>query len=309
MSLLSVNDLRVRFGTTEILRGVSFELQAGKTLGIVGESGCGKSMTGLSVIGMVPAGGTVSGSIQLLGRELLTQTEREWQEVRGQSIAMVMQDPFSSLNPVMRVGDQIAEVLQLHQGKSKSEARAAAVEMLREVGIPDPESSARKYAHQMSGGQRQRVVIAIAFIANPQVLIADEPTTALDVTLQAQVLKLLKELQSRHNTGVLLISHDIGIIASEAEDIAVFYGGQIVETGATKDVLKNPQHPYTQALLRALPTVGRDRLEHIDGQPPRFAEMPPGCAFAPRCRERGSECENPPDLKEVGTGMVRCWKR
>lgn len=305
MPLLAVSDLRVRFGEIEILRGVSFEVQAGQTLGIVGESGCGKSMTGLSVMGMVPRPGQVSGSINLDGRELVGASERDWQQIRGQEVAMVMQDPFSSLNPVMRVGDQIAEVLQLHQGASRAEARKAAIEMLDRVGIPDPAASAQKFAHQMSGGQRQRVVIAIAFIANPKVLVADEPTTALDVTLQAQVLRLLKDLQKQNNTGVLLISHDIGVIATESDQIAVFYAGQVVETGPTVDVLKNPQHPYTQSLLRALPTVGRDRLEHIEGQPPRFNEMPVGCAFGPRCREKGVECDHPPQLVD----SVRCWKR
>jgi ABC-type glutathione transport system ATPase component len=214
MSLLSVNDLHVAFGETEVLRGVSFDLAPGETLGVVGESGCGKSMTGFAIMGMLQRPGRVTqGSILLEGRELAGLPEKEYRQIRGQEIALVMQDPFTSLNPMMRVGDQIAESYRLHQGLSMAEGRVKAIEMLDKVGVPSPAESAQKFPHQMSGGQKQRVVIAMAFACSPKVLIADEPTTALDVTLQAQILRLLRELQEKEGTGVILISHDIGAIA------------------------------------------------------------------------------------------------
>lgn len=310
MSLVEVKNLHLGFGSVEILRGVSFSLEPGETLGIVGESGCGKSMTGLSLMGMIPAPGKITqGSIELQGRDLAKVSEKEWRSIRGGEIAMVMQDPFSSLNPVMRVGDQIAEAIVLHQDKSKSDAFHEAVAMLDRVGVPDPANSALKYPHQMSGGQRQRVVIAIAFACHPSLLIADEPTTALDVTLQAQILELMKGLQRDHQTGVVLISHDIGVIAEQSDRIAVFYAGRIVETGPTKDVLKSPQHPYTEALLKALPKLGATRLESITGQPPRFDELKQACSFAPRCKHRFDACEIEPELAPQGDARcVACWR-
>lgn len=304
MPLLEVRDLHVSFGPVEVLRGVSFEVEAGKSLGVVGESGCGKSMTGLAVMGMLPPAARVPrGQIVLEGRDLTQIGKSEWLDVRGQEIALVMQDPFTSLNPMMRVGDQIAEVYRLHQGLARAQARAKAVEVLKMVGVPDPERSARKYPHQMSGGQRQRVVIGCAFASKPKVLIADEPTTALDVTLQAQILRLLKELQAEHGTALVLISHDIAVIGSVADEVAVFYAGRIVEQGAAAAVLKSSQHPYTQALLQAMPRRGADRLAQIPGSPPAFDAMPVGCSFSPRCPHVFDACSTEPDL----VGQCACW--
>lgn len=220
---------------------------------------------------------------------------------------MVMQDPFTSLNPVMQVGWQIAEVFTLHQGLNRAAAWDKAVEMLGKVGVPAPAESARKYPHQMSGGQRQRVVIAIAFASTPKVLVADEPTTALDVTLQAQILRLLKQMQEETGTAVVLISHDIGVIGSLADDIAVFYAGRVVEAGPAEAVLRDARHPYTQALLRSVPQVGADRLQVIDGQPPNLASLPVGCAFAPRCPHRFEKCGDDPRPTVDGEHRVECW--
>lgn len=310
MPILEVRDLEVSFGTVPILRGVSFDLEAGKTLGIVGESGCGKSMTGFALMGMVPAGGRITkGSIKLEGRELTTLRKREWLKIRGEQIALVMQDPFTSLNPMMRIGAQIAEALRLHQGMGKREAWKRAVELLDDVGVPIPDASARKFPHQMSGGQRQRVVIAIAFACRPKVLIADEPTTALDVTLQAQILRLLRDLQEKEGTAVMLISHDIGVIGSLSSRIAVFYAGRVIEVGPAEDVLRHPGHPYTQALLNALPKAGKKTLESIGGQPPSFARLPKGCAFAPRCPVRDPRSGEDPPLLTLSPGHeVACWR-
>jgi oligopeptide transport system ATP-binding protein len=309
MSALQVEGIEVAFGDVRVLRGVSFHVESGETLGIVGESGCGKSMTGLTIMGMIPGRGRlVSGSIRLDGRELAGLREREWQQVRGQDIAMVMQDPFTSLNPMHRIGAQIAEVLMLHRGLSRSEARRQAVEMLRVVGVPAPELAANKYPHQLSGGQRQRVVIAIAFACHPKVLIADEPTTALDVTLQAQILRLIRDIQAKESTAVILISHDIGVIGSLAKRIAVFYAGRIVEIGEASQVLFAPRHPYTQALLAAMPRAGERRLRAIGGQPPDLAALPVGCPFGPRCAHRMAACvEEPPLLPVASGGATACW--
>lgn len=308
MPLLEVENLHVEIGGTPILRGVTLSVDTGETLGIVGESGCGKSMTGLAVMGMLPPGGKVTkGSIRLEDRDIAHLPARDWQKIRGQEIGLVMQDPFTSLNPLMRVGDQIAEVLQIHKGVPSGEAKIKAVEMLRTVGVPSPEMSARKYPHQMSGGQRQRVVIATAFIARPKLLIADEPTTALDVTLQAQILRLLEGLQKDEGTAVAVISHDIGVIGSVADRVAVFYAGRVVESGPVEDVLRRPQHPYTKALLESIPTPGRDRLATISGQPPLLGDLPPGCPFAPRCPSRFDRCNEEPSAITSGPGQVACW--
>lgn len=309
MPVFEMRDVVVEIGTARILRGISFDLDAGETLGVVGESGCGKSMTGLAAMGMLPAGGrVVSGSIKLDGRELTTLSPREWLDVRGDQIALVMQDPFTSLNPMMRVGDQIAEAFRLHQNMGKAEAWQRSIEMLGEVGVPIPEAAARRYPHQMSGGQRQRVVIAIAFACKPRVLIADEPTTALDVTLQAQILRLIRDLQKREGTAVILISHDIGVIGSLSHRIAVYYAGKIVEIGSADSVLRTPEHPYTKALLNALPRAGMESLESIGGQPPDLAKLEPGCAFAPRCAFRHERCSTDPDLFPVsGNHSAACW--
>lgn len=310
MAILEVVDLEVEIAGVRVLRGVSLELEAGHTLGVVGESGCGKSMTGMAIMNMLPASARITkGSIVLEGRELLTLPKREWLDIRGQQIALVMQDPFTSLNPMMRVGHQIAEVLMLHHNLSRSEAWKRSVEMLDKVGVPTPDLSARKYPHQLSGGQRQRVVIAIAFACKPKVLIADEPTTALDVTLQAQILRLLKDLKETEGVAVMLISHDIGVIGSLASSIAVYYAGRVVERGDAESVLRDPAHPYTQALLAAMPKAGAKTLEPIGGQPPDFARLPPGCSFAPRCRFRFDRCtESEPGLiPRSQTQRAGCW--
>ncbi len=310
MAVLEVRDLHVSFGKVEILRGVSFDLEAGKTLGVVGESGCGKSQTGFAIMGMLQKPGKITrGSIRLDGQELVGLGERRLQEIRGDGIALVMQDPFTSLNPMMRVGEQIAEALRLHRGMNRAQAAKGAVEMLDRVGVPAPEASARKYPHQMSGGQRQRVVIGIAFACQPKVLIADEPTTALDVTLQAQILRLLRELQETTGVAVMLVSHDIGAIAAVSERIAVFYAGRVVETGPAHKVLREAAMPYTRALLNALPRAGMTHLEAIGGQPPDFAALPRGCAFSPRCPLRFAKCDEEPGLLPVDAGhTAACWR-
>lgn len=309
MAVLEVRDLEVSFGPIRILRGVSFDLEAGRTLGVVGESGCGKSMTGFALMHMLhPPGRISAGSVKLNGEELVGRSERDMQRIRGKRIALVMQDPFTSLNPMMRVGDQIAEVFILHQKLPRAEARRKAVEMLEAVGVPAPAQSARKYPHQMSGGQRQRVVIAMAFACKPEVLIADEPTTALDVTLQAQILRLIKELKEREGTAVMMISHDIGVIGSLASRIAVFYAGRIVEAGPADQVLNRASHPYTKALLAALPRAGADRLESISGQPPDFSNLPTGCSFSPRCAHRHDRCGEEPALIAINEQHESaCW--
>jgi oligopeptide/dipeptide ABC transporter ATP-binding protein len=310
VAVLEVRDLEVSFGETKILRGVSLDLEAGKTLGVVGESGCGKSMTGYVIMGMLqPPGQITGGSIKLEGRELATLKPKEWLSVRGDQIALVMQDPFTSLNPMMRVGDQIAEALRLHQDLGRRQAWQRSVELLHQVGVPAASASAKKYPHQMSGGQRQRVVIAIAFACRPKVLIADEPTTALDVTLQAQILRLIQDMKEREQTAVMLISHDIGVIGSLASRIAVFYAGQVIETGPAEAVLRRPKHPYTQALLAALPQPGKQELRAIGGQPPDFTNLPTGCAFAPRCPVRHERAEEDPPYSEAEAGhYARCWR-
>lgn len=310
MAILEVRDLEVAFGDTRVLRGVSFDLEAGQTLGVVGESGCGKSQTGFAIMGMLQVPGRiVGGSIRLNGEELVGMAEKKLRQVRGDRITLVMQDPFTSLNPMMKIGDQIAEALRLHQGMDRTTAWRKSIEMLEKVHVPAPEASASKYPHQLSGGQRQRVVIAMAFACKPEVLIADEPTTALDVTLQAQILRLIRELQDTEGTAVMLISHDIGAIASISHRIAVFYAGRIVERGPAATVLRTPGMPYTRALLNALPEIGKTRLEAIEGQPPDFADLPSGCSFAPRCPLRIAECAQEPGLLPVAEDHgVACWR-
>ncbi len=309
MPILEVKDLILEISGNRILHGIDLTLEEGKTHGVVGESGCGKSMTGFAIMGMLPPGGKiVSGSIQLEGRELTTLHRREWPQIRGSQIALVMQDPFTSLNPMMRVGDQIAEAIWLHRKVKRSQAKKEAIELIDKVGVPSPGTSARKYPHQMSGGQRQRIVIAIAFACRPKVLIADEPTTALDVTLQAQILRLLVDLQRDEGTAVMLISHDIGVIGAMAERISVFYAGGVVELGTAEQVLRSPTHPYTQALLDAMPRVGQEELRSISGQPPDLSNLPPGCPFAPRCVSKFEKCEVKPDLtRGKDAHSSACW--
>lgn len=307
--VLEVNQLEVAIGASQILRGVSFELESAKTLGVVGESGCGKSITGMTIMGMAPGGAKISGSIKLDGVELIGMPESQMRRIRGAKIAIVMQDPFTSLNPMMRVGKQIEEVLRLHQNLSPESAQKQSVHLLEHVGVPSPQASAQKYPFQMSGGQRQRVVIAIAFACKPDILIADEPTTALDVTLQAQILRLIRDLQQEVGTAVMLISHDIGVIASVSDRICVYYAGRVIETGSAEEVLRQPSHPYTRALLGAVPSEDKSRLKTIPGQPPDLQKPILGCSFRERCTERFEKCSDDPTLFRVNEGHdAACWR-
>jgi peptide/nickel transport system ATP-binding protein/oligopeptide transport system ATP-binding protein len=298
--LLSVRDLTIGFpastGTAVAVEGVSFEVRAGETLGIVGESGCGKSLSLRALLGLVPSPGKVlAGEIAWNGDEGLLGDERRLRAMRGREISMIFQDPAESLNPVYSVGDQLTEVLRKGAGLSRSAARRQAVELLDRVGIPSAAQRLRDYPHHLSGGMRQRVMIAIAIACGPQLLLADEPTTALDVTVQDQILNLLAELQEETGLAILLVSHDLGVIAQMADRIAVMYAGHVVETGSAEAVLASPRHPYTAALIASAPeavqAAGRGtRLETIGGSPPSIAELPAGCAFAPRCRHAQPGC-------------------
>lgn len=303
MPALEIKGLRVSFGPIEILRGVDLHVAPRETLGVVGESGCGKSMTGLAVMGLMPPGGRITGGQVLFeGTDLAKAGERKLREIRGGDIAMVFQDPFTSLNPSMRVSDQIAEAVRLHRNASKEESQTLALKSLESVRVPAPKSTARKYPHQMSGGQRQRVMVAMAFACHPKVLIADEPTTALDVTLQAQILALLKELQAAEGTAVILISHDIGVIGSVSDRIAVFYAGRVIEEGTATQVLRQPAHPYTRGLLASMPGAS-ERLYSIPGQPPDFSALTGACSFAPRCPNRFDKCDIEPGI----LNRAACW--
>jgi oligopeptide/dipeptide ABC transporter ATP-binding protein len=313
MSLLTVTDLTTTFGSVRAVDGVSFSVDAGETLGIVGESGCGKSVTSLSILRLLAEPGRIleGSSVRFRGRELLSLEEPEMRRVRGDDIAMIFQEPMTSLNPVHTVGAQVAESIRVHRGVSKSEARARAVEMLRLVGIPSPGDRANDYPHELSGGQRQRVMIAIALSCDPDLLIADEPTTALDVTIQAQILELLGELRSRLGMALILITHDLGVVAGTCDRIAVMYAGRFVEEGDATATLADPRHPYTKGLLRAIPRVDRvtAELAVIAGQVPSPTDWPPGCRFHPRCPYAWDRCaaEEPP-LIEIGAGRrSRCW--
>jgi oligopeptide transport system ATP-binding protein len=314
--LLAVNNLQVEFSlggrAARAVDGVSFELAAGEVLGVVGESGCGKSVTGLSIMGLVPQPpGKVRGEVLFGGRNLLKLGEREMREIRGGRIAMIFQDPLSSLNPVLTVGYQVAEAIALHQKVPMKVARERAVEMLARVHIPDPEARARAYPHQISGGQRQRVMIAMAFACNPEVVIADEPTTALDVTVQRQVLELMLDLRRERGTSVILITHDLGVVAETADRVLVMYAGRVVETGTVYELFDAPRHPYTRALLASVPrldTERNERLPAIGGQPPDLLSMPQGCPFQPRCPLAHDRCVQMPLFSPFSpTHRARCW--
>jgi len=313
--LLSVRDLTVEFDLDGLRArgadGVSFDLNRGEVLGVVGESGCGKSVTALAIMRLLqepPA--RVTGEVLLAGQDLLRLPEREMREVRGGRIAMVFQDPLSALNPVMTVGFQVAEAIALHQRLSRREAWGKAVAMLADVGIPDPAQRAHSYPHQLSGGQRQRVMLAMAFACDPEVVIADEPTTALDVTVQRQVLDLMLELRRARGTAILLITHDLGVVAETADRVQVMYAGRVVETAAVRDLFAAPRHPYTAALLASVPrmdTPRSRRLPGIEGQPPEILSLPPGCPFQPRCPNAAPECAAMPPWSEGGAGhRFRC---
>jgi oligopeptide/dipeptide ABC transporter ATP-binding protein len=320
--LLKVDDLRVEFTTPEsslpAVREVSFQIRTGEVLGLVGESGSGKSVTSLAILRLLPAQARIAGEIHFTGRDLLRAGDEEMRSVRGARISMIFQEPMTALNPVMRVGDQVAEAVLAHQGAGSRERGAGtqeawrrAVEALRDVQIDDAERRARDYPHQLSGGMRQRVMIAMAMVNRPELLIADEPTTALDVTIQAQILELLGQLQQRYGLAMLLISHDLAVVSQVAHRVAVMYAGSIVEMGSAVQVFQNPVHPYTKGLLEAVPTLATDRarpLRTIEGMVPAMAALPPGCAFEPRCGIRIPACAREfPALAEVEPGhWARC---
>jgi oligopeptide/dipeptide ABC transporter ATP-binding protein len=317
MALLEVDDLRTYFktraGEVHAVDGVSFCVERGKTLGIVGESGCGKSVTALSIMGLLPPSGrTVNGSIHFEGRELTTMSQRELEDVRGRQIAMIFQDPMTSLNPTLTIGTQIMETMQRHLDFSRDEARKRAIELLEEVHISNARQRLDDYPHRYSGGMRQRVMIAIALSCNPKLLIADEPTTALDVTVQAGILDLLEELREEHQMSMIIITHDMGVVAEAADDIAVMYAGQIVEQTSAEELFDHPEHPYTEALLGALPQlegegVRQGRLTAIPGRPPDLLDPPPACRFAPRCPYASFDdscAKEPPELREIRQGHL-----
>jgi peptide/nickel transport system ATP-binding protein len=311
MALLEVQNLRIAFGAAEAVRDVSFSLNAGEVLGLVGESGSGKSVTSLAVMGLLVPHARVSGEILFEGRSLITASARELQQLRGARMAMIFQEPMTALNPVMRVGDQVAEAVRAHGGVDKREASRRAIEALNDVAIPDPERRARDYPHQLSGGQRQRAMIAMAIVNRPALLIADEPTTALDVTVQAQILELLADLRRRFGLAMLFISHDLAVVSKVSDRTAVMYAGSMVESGPSREVFAYPAHPYTRGLLNSAPSLHTDRaasLRTIEGTVPSSASTPPGCAFAPRCEHRITSCENAlPPLVEVATQhWARC---
>jgi oligopeptide/dipeptide ABC transporter ATP-binding protein len=310
-ALLEVQDLRTEFATEDgiarAVDGVSFAIEPGKTLGMVGESGCGKSMTALSILRLVPSPGKIAGgAILYQGRDLLRLADEEMRKVRGNEIAMIFQEPMTSLNPVFTIGDQIAEAIRLHQKTGRKEARARAIEMLRLVEMPEPARRVDEYPHQLSGGMRQRVMIAMALSCNPKLLIADEPTTALDVTIQAQILDLLAGLQERLGMALLLITHDLGIVAEQADEVVILYAGRIVERATTIDVFASPLHPYTRGLLDSVPKIGAAkarRLNAIPGTVPRPTELPSGCHFRDRCRFAIEDCAKvDPPLEEKSPG-------
>jgi oligopeptide/dipeptide ABC transporter ATP-binding protein len=317
--LLEVTDLQTHFptraGLGRAVAGVSFHLDRGELLGLVGESGCGKSMTALSVMRLIaPPGRIVNGKILFDGKDLLQLSDAEMRQMRGDDIAMIFQDPMTSLNPVFTVGEQIAEALRLHRKMSRKDARQATIEAMREVAIPDPARRLDDYPHQLSGGMRQRVMIAMALACNPKLLIADEPTTALDVTIQAQILELLDELRKQRELAVLLITHDLGVVAEVADRVAVMYTGRIVEESPVEELFARPKHPYTEGLLRSVPkltgedVIKKERLETIEGVVPSPTDLPPGCHFAPRCPHRMPRCTEGliPLYQLEGGVQVRC---
>lgn len=314
--ILEVKNLKTSFFTSQgeikAVDDVSFEVYKGKTLAIVGESGCGKSVTSLSIMRLIaePPGKIVGGQILFESKDLTRATQEELRKIRGNRISMIFQEPMTSLNPVFTIGNQIEEAILLHQKVNKVEARKIAIEMLKLVGIPAPEKRVFDYPHQLSGGMRQRVMIAMALSCNPDILIADEPTTALDVTIQAQILELLKDLQKRLGMALVLITHDLGVVAETADEVIVMYAGHIVEKAPVQQLFKNPKHPYTRGLLNSIPKPGSKRLETIAGMVPHLLKLPKGCRFADRCAHVSDECRaQDPSIREVGPQhLVRCVK-
>ena len=319
-TLLDVRNLQTHFltrgGVVRAVDAVSWDVQEGETVALVGESGCGKSVTALSIMRLVaqPAGRIAGGEVLFKGRDLLKLSEEEMRHVRGREIGMVFQEPMTSLNPVLTIGRQLTEGLEIHLGMSTAQARTRAVELLSLVGIPDPARRLPQYPHQFSGGMRQRMMIAMALACNPSLVLADEPTTALDVTIQAQILELMKDLSRRLGVAMLIITHNLGVVARYADRVNVMYAGRIIERGTAHDIYHSPRHPYTLGLLRSVPRLDeprRARLAPIEGQPPDLTRLPPGCAFAPRCAFRVERCaRDVPPLAPIGApGHVSaCWE-
>lgn len=315
-NILEVKNLCTSFFTEEgevkAVNGVSFSVPSGRTLGIVGESGSGKSITSLSILRLIQSPGKIkSGKILFDGKDLLQLSEKDMRKIRGNEISMIFQEPMTSLNPVFTIGEQISEVYQIHRNLSKREAKEKSIEMLKLVGIPSPEKRIDQYPHELSGGMRQRVMIAMALACNPKLLIADEPTTALDVTIQAQILRLIKELQEKLHMSVIFITHDLGVVAETCDYVAVMYCGKVVEFADVKTLFKNPQHPYTVGLLNSLPRhdIDQEELIAIKGNVPSPFEMPNGCAFAPRCPHASAIChtKEPELVPHLENNEIRCW--
>ncbi len=313
-ALISIHDLTVAFPTEDgpayAVNELNISVASQSVLGLVGESGCGKSMTSLAILGLIPKPGYIAhGHIHFNGRDLTTLSQEQLRHIRGKEIALIPQDPLTSLNPVYTIGDQLSEVLMLHQGLSKKDALARAVELLDQVRLPNAKNRLNDYPHQFSGGMRQRVMIAMALSCHPKLLIADEPTTALDVTVQAQILALMKEIQQDMKTAIILITHDLGVVAEMCDDVAVMYAGRVVEHAPVKALFASPWHPYTQGLLNSLPKADRSRLEPIEGQPPALTKIPVGCSFEPRCPKRMDVCTTafPPITAKSSDHDVRCY--
>jgi oligopeptide/dipeptide ABC transporter ATP-binding protein len=309
--VLSIRDLRVSFptvnGTVQAVRGVDLDVGEGEMVGVVGESGSGKSVTFLGLMGLLPKSTIIEGSAKIRGEELVGRTSKQMRSVRGKKIAMIFQDPLSALNPVHKIGRQVVEMIQSHQDLSKDAAHKKAVELLDIVGIPQPDQRAMQYPHEFSGGMRQRVMIAMAIANDPEVLIADEPTTALDVTVQAQILEVMQRIQHELGTAIVLITHDLGVVARVVDRVQVMYAGRAAERGSVDTIFREPSHPYTRGLLASLPGLERERLVPIPGAPPNMLQPPPGCAFAPRCPYAMPECTAElPELRPFGEGETAC---
>ena len=316
--LLEVKNLKTQFftqdGVVKAVDDVSFYVMPGETLGVVGESGSGKSMTGLSIMRLIPnpPGKIVNGEVTFNGRDILKMSEEQVRSIRGNDIAMIFQDPMTSLNPVLTINRQISEALQLHMGMNKEQAKRRSIELLTMVGIPNAEERVGQYPHQFSGGMRQRVMIAMALSCNPKLLIADEPTTALDVTIQAQILDLMRTLQNETGTGVIMITHSMGVVAGMADRVQVMYAGHIVETASTEEIFANPRHPYTVGLMKSIPRLdarNKEKLQPIRGLPPDLIDLPDMCPFVPRCNYAREKCEqkNPPLIQVAPGHMSACW--
>lgn len=316
-NIIEIKNLKTEFytknGVVTAVDGVDFKIKKGETLGVVGESGCGKSVTSMSILRLIPRnrGKIVEGEIILDGEDILKKSQKEMRNIRGNKIAMIFQDSLTALNPVLTIGNQLIETITAHKKVSKREARKKSIEMLGKVEIPSPELRMNEYPHQLSGGMRQRVVIAMALSCNASLLIADEPTTALDVTIQAQILELIKDIKKKLGTSIMLITHDMGVVAEMADNIMVMYAGKVMEYSDAKSIFKNPLHPYTQGLLASIPRLNANTqmLYTIKGTVPNPLDMPKGCRFCPRCNEATQIClEKEPRLYEVGNSLVRCWK-